>query len=307
MTTYSNPADKRPYASFTPDGGSILIMPFEEAEKESGGRDHIHVFPHSPGGLPEKLGAELKSFTLRCFFDPAFEGIYPSSYAYPDTLDALEDAADSQVTGTLVLPTMKTPVRAYCRKVHRTQTAKVTSGERATISFMQDQTVEEKFAQTNIQSSANNLVADANTFAAITTDFDSTLPGTMMGLVGSLVALDGTSQQFSFLAASLVDQIADVADQFLLTPVLDDPAYWIIVTACHDVLYDAILLGRNIQQNSAPILLYIVPTEMTTQEISIAIYGDSTHADDIFDENEIDDALSVPAMTKIQYLADEAS
>lgn len=307
MTTYSNPADKRTYASFLPDGGALLIMPFEESEKESGVRDHIHVFPHSPGGLPEKLGSELKAVTLRCIFDTAFNGVYPSSYSYPGTLDALEDACDAQSTGVLVLPTSKTPIRAYIRKLHRTQTARVTSGERATISFMQDQTVAEKFAQTKVQSSANNLVSDATVFAAITSDFDSVLPARMSGLITSLVALNGTSQQFSLLAASLVDQIADVAAQIDALPELDDPAQWLIVDATHDVLYDAILLGQNIQQQNQAIQFYVVPSEMTTQQISVAIFGDSTHADDIYDENQIDDALAVPAMTRIQYFADVAS
>lgn len=293
-------SDSQTYASFTPDGGAMLIMPFEENQRDTGGRDHIHVFPHSPGGLPEKLGAELKVVTIRAIFDPAFEGLYPSNFAYPDTLDALEDLSESQITGILVVPNLRTPIRAYLRKCSRTQVATVTSGERAVLTFMQDQTVSEKNAQTQVASQSNNLAADVTTFAAMASSVNSPLVGQLQTVSTTYYGMTSFAQGSSG-GLLLVGQMISLCSQLSELQDFTLAINWPIVDALHDVWLDAILLSQGSTTQGVTLGVYVVPMQMTTAQISQAIYGDPTHADDIYDSNQIDDALSVPATTRIVY------
>lgn len=305
MTNYNtlanprSPHDDYAYASFTPDGGTIIYIPIEEAEKEGKARDHVHIFPHSRGGLPEKLGADLYIQTLKCMFDVGFEE-YPGNY--PDDLDRLEAAFEDQVSGDLMVPGYRTPMRAYCRNWKRTFKAKMLSGETVSLTFIQDKVIADKL----VTRKTANLAADNLTFQQLGDSLPegASLFAQIDAAVGAVLGFLDTPDQYGSIGVDLVARVSYLcANTEISLPGMGDPANWPLIDAFKDVWASSVALMRDIQQrgDSVVVQYYIVPNTMSVSQISNAIFGDSTHADDIIAMNQIDDMLSVPATTQIAY------
>ncbi len=86
---------------------SFLDYPFpvQDIDVKGGLRDHVHEYPHAPGGAPEKLGRKLYEFTFTCPFLTGLRG-YPK--LWPETLATLRIFFEGQNTGDLVVPTIGT-------------------------------------------------------------------------------------------------------------------------------------------------------------------------------------------------------
>ena len=123
--------DSYPQASF-----SGITFPVESSRIKGGIRDHIHEYPHSPGGSPEKLGRMLYEFTVQVHFDARFTN-YPG--LYPQSLNQLTTLFEAQTTADFRLPQMPASVSCYCRAWTREMTNRIRSGERVELVFMEDQ------------------------------------------------------------------------------------------------------------------------------------------------------------------------
>lgn len=112
-----------------------LEFPVESMRIRGGLRDHVHEYPHSPGGAPEKLGRRLYEIDITANFQTTFRK-WPN--LWPQRLYDLQRKFEAQETGDLVIPWMGT-IQAYCVQWDREMTARILSGERAYFRFREDQ------------------------------------------------------------------------------------------------------------------------------------------------------------------------
>lgn len=60
-------------------------------------------------------------------------------------------------------------------------------------------------------------------------------------------------------------------------------------------------------QKSRPIVTYTTPRRMSITEVSVAIFGDTSHTRDLLVMNSLEDALHIPSLTAIRHYQPEAS
>lgn len=296
----STPFDNLPRASFTPDGLDKMYIPVEEYDSDGKLRVHSHTFPHSPGGLPEKMGRELKVVNIKAIFDTWFQNIYPG--IWPTVLNNLENAFENQTSGYLQLPTFQNPLRCFCTNWKRSYKARVQSGESVHLVFLEDETLEEAYSQLPIL--ATSMSADmANLQASATTAGFGNIFTALNDAVGQVVAIRDTIQGYSMLAAAKIERVATICQTLNATVAdLKDPTNWVIADALRDVWYSAIQLGQDIAQTSTPIQTFVVPYTMTINQLSIAIFGDATHISDLVAMNSFDDVQNIKPQ-KVRYYA----
>ncbi|HSY22310.1 MAG TPA: DNA circularization N-terminal domain-containing protein, partial [Polyangiaceae bacterium] len=123
--------DTLPFTSFN----GIVFMA-ERIKLYSTGRQHIHEFPHAPGGAPEKLGRGLWYLSVQANFQTTFAA-YPN--LYPDAMLSLRRMYEAQITGTFVHPTSG-QFDAFISKWDQDyEPGRIRSGEKVQIEFLEDQ------------------------------------------------------------------------------------------------------------------------------------------------------------------------
>ena len=82
---------------------------------------------------------------------------------------------------------------------------------------------------------------------------------------------------------------------------LNDPSNNDVLQALRSLWETTQDLYDDIQSKRTPLEVWIVPSTMSIQQISTAIYGDNTHAVELLQLNDAGDAMAVLAGTRIRY------
>lgn len=280
-------------------------FPVETSRIRGGLRDHVHEYPHSPGGSPEKLGRSLYEFDVEVHFDARFTS-YPN--LYPQTLDTLVGFFEQQVTADLRLPQMPSAVPSYCRKWEREMRNKIRSGESVHLLFVEDQSTLFLF-QDLISTSTANVSGDFVAFTGAITNLPFTPPASIFAFfdqiksfVGSIQALQDTAELYgnrlSNAVTGLINACASLDTQDAMQIV---PAY-ALVEALHAMWASAQTLDNDLQQNGVQLQSWIVPAQMDIGRVSMSLYsGDSSHASDLLSLNDVPDPLLIPAGATLYY------
>jgi prophage DNA circulation protein len=273
-------------------------FPVEGMRIKGGLRDHVHEYPHSPGGAPEKLGRKLYEIDVTANFQATFRA-WPG--LWPDRLADLRDMFEKEETASLVIPTIGT-IQAYCFEWDQEMTAKILSGEKATFKFREDQTTAfliENLVQVSVQS----MAAAGDRFAAEAAKQDPQLGifDQITNAVNSGLALiDTANAYFGLIEAKVLGiiQLCREADQRV--SLFLDPSNNAMLEALKELWASATTLHENLLQKSNPLTTYTVPATMAVTQISTILYGSTDRAMEILQLNPIENAFEVPGGTRLR-------
>lgn len=286
-------------------------------------RDHVHEYPHSPGGAPEKLGRKLYEFHYTI---PLYQGQKRYPLAFPETMQSLLIVFEGGKTFDLVVPILGT-ISAYCtswRVVADPKAAR--NGVMLEVTFREDQSdlflVTELVAKT--ASSLSSSLADYNEALAEQrsrlTDAETLIdqPDALMlavippgdnvmfdriglgaaGLLGEISAAVAYGAAVAGLAAAVV-RLCQTADATASS--LDDPTRYPLLYALQAIWSQAALIANDALQTQIQVVEYTVPAPgQPVSLISTAIYGDSSHAVELMQTNPIEDPFLVPGGTVVK-------
>ena len=285
--------------------GSTYV-PIESSSIEGGLRDHVHEYPHTPGGAPEKLGRKLYTFKALCNFDTNF-GNYPG--LYPGDLNTMLDDFEQGLTQPLRFPQMEAAVPAYAINWTREMTAKVRSGERVNVTWREDQTTAFLFSGT-VQQGSGSLELAANAastnLAALKQQLQPSL--TTLSLMASLTAAVGfiTSIKDQALLydarfAAGVSQVQNLCAQLDGQADLQPQVAYPVIESLHQTWAAAQKMQQDLSATGVPMQQFVNPLTQGIGAIAIQLYGDSSKVSDLLTINQFGDNLRIPAGAIISY------
>lgn len=320
--------DEFPRASF-----ATIEFPITELTIEGGLRDHVHEYPHSPGGAPEKLGRKLYTIRMVALFHNTFP-TYPD--LYPQALSDLQGIYEDETTTDLVVPNVGT-IKAYIRNFRRQWSSKALSGETVEIEFLEDQS--QAFLVNGIVNVSGQTMASAQTLFTQAMDPFLSPPNTPQVLInGQLVAgpppraltKAEALAQLTTRDASLIESISAaissllaISDQVELygnlveakalavvqlceqasdsVRIFQNPVNYAALEALKAVWSTAADIWQSAAQQQGQVGLYRVPTRMSIQQVSIALYRDASRAAELLQLNAIADPFQILPNTVLRY------
>lgn len=310
-----------------------IAFPVTSYEVSGGLRDHVHEYPHSPGGAPEKLGRRLYTIRMNAFFDVKVSGY--GDNLWPGDLADLRDRFEDQVTSTLLIPTIG-EIQAYAVTWTQRTSNERRSGEELEVEFREDQASAFLF-EGLINVTASTLQSAGAEFDE---DFEPLLSGgtlTNRGIVqptGTMPTRAVTvAAAYSQLRQTDVDRLAQIrrdftqAIAFAETPdlyaerllakteaviagcarayerieLLKNPLAWKPLRSFKRTWASAQRLRESVAGRDNRILFYRVSTDTSLQAISRAIYGDTTWGGTLLRLNAIPDPFRIPKGAVLRY------
>jgi len=324
------------FQSLAKAGFDGIQFPIKSCEVTGGIRDHVHEYPHSPGGAVEKLGRKLYRIRMTAIFDVRIPGY--GDNLWPGDLSDLRDRFEDQVTSTLTIPTIG-DIQAYCVNWTQRAVPERQSGEEVEFEFVEDQAQAFlvngliQITSTTLQTAGEQfdqefapLLAGGTVSATAPTRIEPPKPGaplrstTFVGAYTQLRQTDANALEQIRAAYNRAIMVADepgrYADQVLRAAdtvvtscaqayerirILKNPLMYSRVWAFKRLWYSAVQLRDSIGQQTARILNYRAPIDTTIGAVSRAIYGDSSRATEIMQLNAIPDPFMIRKGTVLRY------
>jgi hypothetical protein len=287
--------DAFPQASF-----ASIAFPYTKVAIHGGLNYHLHTYLHRPGGEIESLGRKPYEFTFHCEFHSTMRAW---AHAYPELLATLINLFESEVTADLVVPNVGT-VRAKAIKWPRNLSARVRSGESVELVFLEDNQ-----NQLLVTSVVAFSMAAVPIQAAVLSDvvarqgLDPSLLDELLNAVAELTAIRDQVELMGAMLAQKAEQVMNACAALESLAFFDDPMNWPVLDALRDVWASANTVSANALARSLPLDSYFVPRTMTVFEVSIIVYGDTTHALELLQLNAFDDALAIPPGSVVKHYA----
>jgi prophage DNA circulation protein len=284
-------------------------FPVRDIRVVGGLRDHVHEYPHSPGGAPEKLGRKLYEIHYTAPFLNTFKA-YPK--LWPETLASLRIIFEGGGTFDLVIPTIGT-ISAYCVSwEERTDLPSNRSGVIVDLTFREDQ--DDQFltrALINTYAASLGSTNDDLINAMLSESFLDGLPANQKSLfaaiqetANSITAIGDQADLYANLVqakAANLARLCETADATVTK--LNDPAHFRVMEALLLVWQGAGRLERDALNLARPLIPYVTPVEMSVTQIAIAIYGDTAQAGILMRTNAFENPFRVPAGTAVTAYA----
>jgi len=265
---------------------------------------HVHRYLHRPGAEIESLGRRAYEIRVEAQFHTDMPS-WPD--LYPDRLSQLISLCESEQTFPLYVPNLGGELPCKCTAWPRTLLASVRSGERVEFTFLEDST-ERYTADKLITFTSTTIVPkyDAVRFEveklgdpeamswldAVLTELDKVLAAQeSIEMVADYqhARVDGLFGRVGRLARVPSLQTADGAAALRATLGL----WGTVGTQMNDSLI-----------TTRPIAAYTTPRDkMSVLDVSFALFGDPSHAMEILNLNDLDDALTIRVGTEVRYLA----
>jgi prophage DNA circulation protein len=290
-----------------------VAFPVEEVEVEGTLRDHVHEYPHSPGGAPEKEGRRLYVVRMQASFLDIWKD-YPG--LWPDGLARIRAKYEGEKSGDLLIPTIGT-ITAYITSFRQRMVARQRSGEKVELAFREDQS-NQFLADALTAEVGASLALKAQRLRLEVGSLDESLPrgmlppegapspGSIFDTINDAVNAVLAIRDQAELAGNLLEQrllwlagICDEADKTLLF--LQNPINHRVTDALHELWDSALTLSSDLQGKRSPMATYVVPLTMAVGDISRALYGDASRGVELMQLNPLDDPFRVPAGTTLKY------
>lgn len=316
--SFTAPFDSLPRASF-----AGFEFPCSRIEVTCSLRDHVHEYPHSPGGAPEKLGRKLYEFH---FTVPFYQGskLYP--LLWPETLASLRIIFEGGKSFDLVVPTIGT-ITAYCttwREVADPKNGR--NGVTAEFSFREDQSdlflVQNLITQTTAGMSSNfqayqqalldqqERLADALAAGVSSPDdlllaqidaSDLAVLNQVISVSLQVLAALADASNFGYAVAALAGDLVTACVQADDLALWADPTRFPLLYALHNLWLNAQQLQIDALSVGVKVVLYTVPQPgLGIGAISTAIFGDTSHAIELLQINPITDPFFIAGGTTIK-------
>lgn len=277
-------------------------FPVKAARVHGGLRDHVHEYPHSPGGAPEKLGRKLYEFHVTPIFDARVDRVaWPNNW--PGNLARLTRKFELELTATLVIPIIGA-VQAYATDWSQAMVNKKLSGpdvewvfrEDQSSAFLVDQLIKVNGSLVGTLSDTLVVVAAADGFQPDFFQSVTALADQVLGYVDQVEAADAA-------LAAKVDGLSALCEAFDAKLELADPKNCRTLAALHDLWQADNRLRADLLKRATPLVFFAVPRPMTVADVSVAIYSDALHVSDILRLNALDDPFRIPAGTVVKAYA----
>lgn len=298
-----------PHASF-----DFRPFPVTKVVVKGSLRHHVHEYPKSPGGAPEKLGRKLYQVTMHAVFDKALLPPWNRNGEdlWPGVLSELFDIFDEGVTSTLSIPTVGN-IQAVCVNWSREMSVKARrSGEECELEFLEDESSAYLISNLiNVRvgdlSQKGDLLGSIVSFNPVVqtilvprgpTIFDQIL-GAIATALGFLNAIESVSA-LALLAVSAVVDAFQRLDDIYSALLFDDAANAALLEATLEAWAAAKRLQDDLLQREAvPLIQYQTPRIMTVGDVAADLYGDTTRAAEVMQLNALTDPLRIPTGTSL--------
>lgn len=273
-------------------------FPFVDRSVKGSLRRHVHVYPHSPGGDLESLSRGLYEIKFTCDFHDVFAA-YPQ--LYPAGLNKMRGLYEAETSGPLVVPGVGT-ITAKLVDFEQRLIAKIQSGERVSLDFMED----EASVPSQLVTISPQVLAVR--FDGLTRAFPASAKLSLLDKLKNLVnAVTGAIDQGELYASLVNDKLSGILDECLrldnALDIFNAPVNFSALDALHELQAAALQLSTDVLKFSRPIDTFVTQGLMTIAEVSVAIYGDTGGAVQIMQLNPIGDAFAIPANTRLRYYA----
>ena len=287
-----------------------IEFPVDEIVVQGGQRFHIHEYPHSPGGTPEKLGRKLYIIRFRAWFHE-LKGTAAEQYPdlWPNGLKRLREALETGETFDLTVPTVGT-IQAFATNwTQRFAVMQALDGEKVDLEFCEDQAGpnlggnELEVAAEDVRAAADKL----NVAAELAAWKATKKPGLFEqigDMVNSALALRDQVGAAATLVAAKLDQVSALCNELEKTvDVLSGADFVAVAQATRNLAVAASEAASSLVGAESETLVYTVPSKTTVQELSVKLYGDTTHVADLLKQNAFSDAFNITAGTQVLYQA----
>lgn len=291
-----------------------IYFPGETHHLDGKYRHHVHEYPHSPGGAPEKLGRALYHVTVRGNFQSTFPR-YPD--LYPNGMNKLRGYYELGTTLTFQHPTAgRFP--AFIVSWSQVRDARMLSGEKVDIEFLEDQSAQFALAELVLSADETSIgiseaqleqdLASVQEQLALTQNTLSIFDA-LQTAVNLVLAVQDTSKLYGNLYAARVNQVVGLCQQLDAAMDLQDARAWPLVADVQAVWQNALNISSDLQQQRVEIQYYTVPFTMPLAQVAINLYSDASRQSDLLSLNAdvVVDPLSVTANTKLRYYPNTAS
>lgn len=298
-----------------------IDFPVRSVDVKGSLRYHVHEYPHTPGGQLEILERKLYEIDMDA---PMHATIATYPNLYPAGLKALRTLYENGESAQLYIPTLGAITAVIVEFDTKMDPRAIgRSGENLRLKLIEDQS-SVFLVQGLIQAEQKN-VGIANTdlstqVAALKADDPVTFGQIQDNLAASGFPTDIFDQ--INLLANQVFAIRDQLDLFnmqldakiqglqRLIEEADSALQDMTLFPLHDSLmglWDAAdQFSKDLLLKNGDLKTYTVPRLMAVNDVSVAIYGDNSHAVAILQTNNIDDAFAIQAGTQIRYYPNAA-
>lgn len=276
-----------------------LEFPIRSCRMKCTYRVHQHVYLKTPGAALEKMCRTPYRVDMEIEFDTDIQG-YGS--LWPNTLASLRALFEQGVTAPLVVPTVGS-FPCVITEWEQVNESRLRSGEHVHITLEEDNTVAFLAAalagvsSASVESTNEGFVAVSRTIEPRPDIFDD-IQEAVNDVLGFV---DQVQLKQNLLAAKIEGLAALIQSADRTVQQLQDPSNFPVVYALQDLLLSTIELLEDITQQQGEARVYTVPMTMSVGAISFAIYGDTSHFDELVSNNRIDDPFAVPAGTALIY------
>lgn len=279
-----------------------IPFPIESSSIDGGMRDHVHEYPHTPGGAPEKLGRKLYTFKCLANFDTNFDA-YPG--LYPQDLATLIAAFETGTTAPLRFPQMNSSLACYALGWNRQMSAKVRSGEKVDLTFREDASTDFAFrALVNVGSGQIEL--SATLLSSSITGLNLSTPtldlfSSLTSAIGFVLSLKDQAILYDARLGAALAQVNNLCGQIDGSSDMQVVASYQTVEYLHQVWAAAQKLSADLLAVGVPLLTYINPTTQGVNGIAIQLYGDTSRVGDLLSLNPFPNNAQVKAGTPVLY------
>jgi prophage DNA circulation protein len=285
-----------------------IVFPYTEITRELDIRYHVHEYPHMPGGAPEKLGRKLWSFRIE---SPFHGDLLPEKYRelWPQNLAKLINMFEEQKTGDLVLPQVGVPIRAFYTGGKFTLRTSNTSGESASMTFLED-SERARLIDSIIAIKSAGLVkvqeASKDEIAKLPSQ-ERGIFDTIMQAVSSVLAYKDQFDLYSnLLEAKCLAVIQMLRTVIATNKTLLDPGKFLLLDLMHELLTETIGVYKDQQSKGLATTTYTVERDTTLSNLSFVLFKTSGRAAELMALNAIEDPTVIKQGTSIRYYKDAA-
>jgi len=310
--------DTRPRVSFLPEGApQAFLIPAESIDIDGGLREVMHEYPHVAGGDPEKMGRKPYTVHIAGNFDGipldgtgGGLGAYADFRVWPDNLNELVRYFEDGKTGTLTLPNLPGPIRAYATAWPRAWKAGIISGEKASITFKEHSKRDHLFAATLAGGKTFALDGKIDALLQAIEDQYGKKPvpdifDAIFDAVNAITEVRDTVGAYDALLAAKVERVTGLfQDADATVQEMQHPENFALFEAFRDLWVAVVDIANDVQGKLITVRTFIVPVKMTVIDVATAIYGDAERTNDILILNEFADAYAIRSGTAVRYYDD---
>lgn len=271
---------------------------------KGGQRDHVHEFPHAPGGLAELLGRKPYLIEMEADFSEN-DRFRPN--AWSQTLPELRQKFERGVRSDLYVPTLGAIERAYCVDWDQTFNSRRRDGEITRFVFREDmQQLALAQEQVTIQYQSVNAQIGDLSFLIDEEELDPDFFSAVMTAATDLVAVVDSAELQGNILASKAEGLA-AACRMVDETVADikEPPHHKVARAVRDLGATAVAIHQDVLRKLGPTFLFTVPSVMSITDISRAMYGDAEHQIELLMLNGFEDPYTVLPGTVVKgYFGD---